>query len=172
VVEYNKFSSHLPALTLGVLKTSKPVLELGSGLGSTKVLRNLVRGGRKIVTIETDPCWYEVMYPEIGETRDHHYILINDLCLDHIEKITPLSGWGVIFVDHKTPDERVDLAREIIKEIKFDLLICHDTDYPKYREMNIFEDLKYSKTIDWIDPWTSIGSNTMTMDFLNLKGQE
>jgi len=146
------YLSHLPILSAAFNVTSGPVLELGSGLGSTLLLHGLCGcTQRKLVTLESDEKWilrflhYGRMWHEIKFVKDY---------LDLPEY---KQEWGLVFVDHGMYEQR---GYSILQLKHVPVIVVHDTCYPwLYNYMRAFQEYQY--VWDWKvwGPQTSIISN-------------
>jgi len=105
------YFSHYPVLAAAVACTTGPVLELGSGWGSTPLLRAMCHAmGRTLETYDTDPEWATTFdVPVVAdwltwEPQEPHY--------------------GVIFIDCSPGEIRKDLAMRL--KAHATLLVLHD----------------------------------------------
>ena len=132
--------------------TSGPVLELGSGLGSTLLLHGLCgSAGRKLTTLETDATWI-MRFTNYG--RDWHRIKL-------IESFVTLSeyeeNWGLAFIDHGISGQRA-VSITALKHIP--IIVVHDTCHPwLYGYAEAFKKFRY--IWDWkvSGPQTSVLSD-------------
>ena len=157
------YYTHQPILAAAMTITKGPVLELGSGLGSTLMLHGLCGAmGRELVTLESDEQW---MLKFINLGRSWHKF-------KHINSFKDLSeykkSWGLAFVDHGVSgDLEASKIRghsvEMLQDVP--ILIAHDTCFPwLYNYEKPLQLFKYRW--DWraqytLWPQTSVLSNTI-----------
>lgn len=116
------YLSHLPMLAAAMNVTSGPVLELGTGLGSTYLLHGLCGAtGRKLVSLESDGEW---LHRFLNYGRPWHELRKVDSYLDLPEYREP---WGMAFVDHGLYQER---GHSVLQLRHVPLIVVHDTCYP------------------------------------------
>lgn len=117
-----EWGSFLPALTACVAVTKGPVLEFGVGHYSSPVLHAMVLAcGRKLVSVESDPVWYELISKRFL-LRDVH---VFDRC-EYSEAVSKyLVPWGVVFIDSSPGGQaRADLFKAFISLSQF--VVVHD----------------------------------------------
>jgi hypothetical protein len=115
IADITNWSNHRPMLLLGLHLTEGPVLELGSGDGSTRYLRDYCKeSGRIFHTIDNNKQWCE----KTGST----YI---DDWADVIQEALQIRH-GLIFIDH-APGERRYLDAIALANAA-DILVLHDTE--------------------------------------------
>jgi len=89
-----RYATHLPALLYCVLKTTGPVLEIGSGPGSTPILRHLCGvTERDFASIESDSAWAE----STGALHSADYAMLPELANGH---------YSVVFIDNAPEGRR------------------------------------------------------------------
>jgi hypothetical protein len=121
------YATHQPVLYEAVMRSSGPVLELGSGEGSTALLHILCgQQQRELLTLDNDPTWlgrYEARFQspshDFGLVEDWHGVLHSD----------SVSGrrWGVAFID-SSPWESRTLALRLLRNTTM-FAVIHDVDY-------------------------------------------
>lgn len=156
--------SHVPWLGLLASRTTDAVVEFGIGAFSTTLLHVMVAmQGRKLVSYETDPAWFE-SYRSLESTNHHLELVKNWSVLD-------LGGpWDFAFVDcspafQERPDvsPRVSLVNRLRGRCKF--IACHDTeaDIPPsgggFGWKSLDGTFKYQTVLDKFRPWTTIYSD-------------
>lgn len=159
------YYTHQPILAAAMTITSGPVLELGSGLGSTLMLHGLCGAmNRKLVTVESDAAW---MNKFINYGRSWHTFRCVDTFVDLPEY---KQEWGLAFIDHGVGG---DMNAALIRGHSLDALqnvpviIAHDTCF--YWLYNYAEPLKLFKyRWDWrvqyeMSPQTTVVSKTINV---------
>ena len=123
----NEYATHQPFLWHMLHKTFKPILELGSGYGSTPLLHAYsAKHGIPLYTLDHDADWLSRFSSLKSELHKH-------ICVDVAkgwdafqEAIPKGIEWGVVFVDHGSWQSRVDCARAL--KDKADYILVHDFD--------------------------------------------
>ena len=116
--------SHLPLLKAALSVTSGPVLELGSGDGSTPFLHeHCLRHDRYLFTAESHPVWYEKWREMAGDL--HRLALVRDWL--EVPLLPPVGDrWAVVLVDNHPPEtRRANLTRF---QGAADIIVAHDTE--------------------------------------------
>ena len=150
-----RMATHVPVLVRAFDLSEGDVLEVGTGYFSTTILDWLCAiSGRKLVSYETDPKWFERAK---RLQSDYHDIIF----VENWDKI-PLDKkhWGLAFIDH-SPHLRRAIEIERLKD-KAEYIVAHDTeprsekgyDYPR-----IYPLFKYRFDYKKAEPWTSVLSN-------------
>lgn len=112
-LEHNDYSSHRPLLWLCLFHVKKhsTVIEFGSGLGSTPLLRQYCAENQiQFYSFDTDKEWCEKTGAEF----------VNDFA--NIE----LKNIAVLFIDGKPGEQRKDLVEQHRETA--DLIVIHDTE--------------------------------------------
>lgn len=153
--ELNNTCNHRVLLYEALKLTSGPVVELGSGHGSTPYLRQYCQDKkRKFSSYENDPDWAK----QTGST------LINDWT-----ELYPLDKIGVLFLDH-APGERRKEDLRLYKD-DADIIVIHDSEpvgAGNYQVRPLFKQFKYVVDLKSSGAWATMVSNTI--DFTNLVG--
>jgi len=122
----NEFATHQPVLYEAAARCTGPILELGAGEGSTRLLHAICRAsGRRLVTLDNDANWlrrYEPLRCDWHELR-----AVRNWAKALTDPSISSTDWGLIFVDGK-PWESRTLAVSLLKE-KATYIIVHDCDY-------------------------------------------
>lgn len=144
--------SHIPVLVEYVLKTDKPVVELGSGWYSTPLLSWLCFDrGLDFSSYESDMSWV------IG--LDGMTLHVNSYDDAPLER-----ELGIVFIDHAPAERRiVDIKR--VKD-NADYVIVHDTEPSEesaYHYSEIYDLFKYKKVYDKHLPHTTVLSNKIPL---------
>lgn len=114
------YFSHIPLLSAAAIKTTGPVLELGSGFGSTLLLHGLCGAmGRQLVTLDTDGEWLNKF---INLSRSWHRFKEVDSFVGLPEL---KERWGLAFVDHGISLQRGVSVVELSGST--DIIVCHDS---------------------------------------------
>lgn len=155
-----RMASHIPVLVRAFDLSEGDILEVGTGYFSTTLLHWLGETtGRKIVSYETSPKWFERAK---RYQCDYHDVIFVENWAD-----IPFDSkhWGLAFVDHDPHKERANTIRRLKDQAEF--IVAHDTeprsekgyDYPL-----IYPLFKYRFDYTKVEPWTSVLSNFNTLD--------
>lgn len=110
------YGTHRPVLWLALWLTQHsrlPIIEMGSGEGSTPYLREFcLRTGRDLLSIESDPDWAEKMGSKYTENWD---------ACEWWQK--PCS---ILFIDHAPGEHRVKALVE--SKDRAEIIVVHDTE--------------------------------------------
>lgn len=148
-------ASHIPILVRAFDLSEGDVLEVGTGYFSTTLLHWLgATTGRKIVSYETDPQWFE--RAKRYQNDYHDVIFVNDWDAIPLDQ----KQWGLAFIDHAPHARRsVDIKR--LKD-KAEYIVAHDTE-PRSEKLYGYPDIyslfKYRVDYKKVEPWTSVFSN-------------
>lgn len=165
----DQVATHQRCLIGSVLKTTGPILELGTGWYSTPILHEIaVSQQRHLVTLDNNKYWLEqfkatnwqsVTPLPIGlehEFHLFHYVEWWDDVRLKVRDYFPESEknrWSVVFVDNGPPIERYYLMRRFFFEIEKNLqkeptvFVFHDTeDYHPYGYSRIIPKFRYKFT--------------------------
>ena len=149
------YGSHVAILGGAVLRTTGPVLEIGSGHSSTPFLHEICAAqGRHLVTLELDAAWIE-NFVDL-RTPGHEVILATT---DVAKSPLLREDWGVVFIDHSPGETRgavITAARDHAEYV-----VAHDTEeianYGMEPSLNAF---KYRRDFRRNRPWTTVASMT------------
>lgn len=145
------YATHLPALIDAIIKTSGPVLELGSGKYSTPILHQLCCTWpdvpRHLVTVETDPTWFDLAV----QHRNEHHLVVSSF-----EAIELDNHWSVVFIDCELK-ERVKHLEQLKDRATF--LVLHDTSCVSYGYEKAVIGMKFARVWSDYQPWTTVVSN-------------
>ena len=123
----NEYATHQPFLWHYLKKTTKPILELGSGYGSTPLLHAYsAHHNIPLYTLDHDTAWLSRFSPL---KSDIHTLLSVDVSGDwqaFQDAIPTGIQWGVVFIDHGSWQSRVNCVR-FLKD-KAEYVIVHDFD--------------------------------------------
>jgi hypothetical protein len=106
----NRHFTHLPLLKAAAACTGGPVLELGSGDGSTRALHEICAStGRKLLTVENDWGWYK----KLSDLRCEFHRFAFVRSWDEAPLLPPVGArWGIVLVDQSPgPARRAAVAR-------------------------------------------------------------
>lgn len=125
------YLTHQPFLKHYVEKTTGDVLELGTGFGSTPMLRELLENsGRKLISVDHNLEWINKMKESCPENEYHKYIHTSNWCSTIINLST--QKWGIVFID-QNPWEARSISLYALRNAS-DYVIVHDVDYfPKHK---------------------------------------
>ena len=122
------YYTHVPILSAAMTFTKGPVLELGSGLGSTLMLHGLCGAmNRELVTLESDEAWM-LKFINLGRSW-HKFRYVKDF----VNLPEYKQSWGLAFVDHGVAgDLEASKIRghsvEMLQDVP--VLVIHDTCWP------------------------------------------
>lgn len=130
--KHNRFFTHQPILRYFVENTTKPILELGSGEGSTLYLHQVSEKQKvMLTTLDNDQKWL-ARYTKLKGLYHNLHMLPNKC--DGPTWVTAMRDlglhnkqWGVVFVDQSPWEARVESINMF--KAKADLIIVHDADY-------------------------------------------
>lgn len=143
--------SHIPVLAAAVVRYGGPVLELGSGIGSTLMLHGLCGALKfELTTLESDKLWFD-MVKEFE--RKWHRISMVDTFMDLPEYS---NRYTVAFVDHGIAEQRGHSVRSLKDSM---VIVVHDTCHPHLYDYKCLDDFKYRYDMSGIGPMTSVVSN-------------
>jgi len=145
----NAAGSHIPVLVKMMLKTTGPVLELGSGFNSTPLLYQLCRDqGRPFYSYESDPKWAKMVGNITMFTEDFDKVQIENI------------HWGLAFIDHKPGLRRIIDIRRIANNAEY--IVIHDSEPQTerdYKYSEIYPLFKYRYDYTKVRPNTTVLSN-------------
>lgn len=160
----NPFCTHQPVLIEAVKRTKGPILEMGSGEGSTVLLHKLCGDSREIWTVDHDPSWlrkYSGQFP--GANHVFHALTFAGM----LHSTALRREWGIVFLDQGDWQSREDCLG-VLKEYA-EIVIVHDSDAYAGRFDPQF---KHVKTYLPDEPWaavsgppTFVGSDKMEVDW-------
>jgi len=154
----NEFATHQPVLWTYLNETEGPVLELGSGYGSTMLLHIYCQKMNRILyTVDDNPAWLNKFTSCASDM--HRFVLLNKIVGNHEDASHWISflnreeirsaQWGLVFIDQSPWEARYHSA-EILKN-NAQILIIHDCDY--YPENNKY----FGKVIQRLQPYSTEG---------------
>lgn len=152
--------SHYPVLAMAVAKTTGPVLELGTGWGSTPLLHALCRD-RQLVSVESNAGWYERM--QIFASDRHRVQWCEPS--GWIDMLTTLASqsWSVAFVDFAPGELRGAAALLLANSARHILLHDAECDPPhgggNYRYDEIYSRFRFVEHYRICRPATAIVGN-------------
>ena len=146
------YETHRPVLCEAVLRTRGPILELGTGDGSTPALHSVAAEcSRRVFSFDHDRDWLDRFIHLRGERHFIAHLLSWDDC--------PIESqfWAVALVDHKPAERRVvDIARLAYRA---ELIVVHDTDSPEYGYEAILDSFAHRLEYREHQQWTTLLSN-------------
>jgi predicted O-methyltransferase YrrM len=153
---YKQQGTHMLNLIKAVGATTGDVCEVGCGFSSTPLL-HWITLGRKMVTYESDPEWFN--FARKFKSKNHKVRLANR----GFTNVDYDRHWSVVFIDHspKRPRKRGDDA---LKFKNADLIVLHDTEPEStdhYGYDKVFPHFKYRYDWTLCKPHCSIVSNTI-----------
>lgn len=152
------YFSHIPFLAATLTITTGPVLELGTGFGSTLLLHGLCGAQqRKLVSLESDAEWLKE-FKNLG--RSWH-ILKHVSDFGNIEEYD--LNWGLAFVDHGESLLRGESVNRL--KGKAEVIIAHDTCHHfLYNYLPAIESFRYRWDWPIMGPRTSVLSDTVPVN--------
>lgn len=156
-VSENDWDSHRPMLYCALLNTNGAVVELGSGLGSTPLLRSYCAdSNRAFYSFESNKEWAI----KTGSIFVNGYIIRDGESILN-EMFINLMDLGLMFIDFAPGEERKVALQQYAKMVA--VLVVHDTEPGAeyvYGLKEILSTFKYRK--DYAPegkPWTTAVSN-------------
>ena len=152
---YNKFSghgTHLPILdeVNKRFPNIKTIVEIGSGLISTRFFLNEFTNLERLISYETKEKWYEEMKVKVRDKR-HIYNLVSE----DVKSIANIEDGDLLFVDGMK-GHRMYALNNFSK--KYDLIVWHDSRMGKVvRATNVKRDYKYR--FEYIPKLKRVNSN-------------
>ena len=116
------WDTHRTLLTIAIREAApgSPVLELGTGYGSTRQLHALcAETGHPLVSYENNPVFHGWFQHLDGPGHSVRFVK------DYAEADIETTQWGVAFVDHSPASRRPIDARRLAAHC--DVLVVHDT---------------------------------------------
>ena len=140
------WGTHQPVLCEAVLRTNGPILELGSGYNSTRLIHHFTKGsGRQILTVDHDATWLSKFLDL--ESPTHQFKILSSW-----DEITEFKGpYSVVFVDEGLWESRVTSLKHFADKAMY--VVLHDSDYIQNQlQFNFADHYKYFKTFIPIEP--------------------
>lgn len=152
------YESHRPLLIEAIRLTTGPILELGSGEGSTPIIAAASKSeGRLAVSAETDEAWLRKIGARYRSPR-HQFVKVDDW--RDFEEIEKRSDWSVALVDCAPGEDRPDLANRLAFRCRF--VILHDTEKDSggnYRYERCLGNFRHVVEYRGMRPYTMVCSN-------------
>lgn len=160
------YGTHMIPLTVAVLNTSGPVLELGCGDYSTPLLHALCANeSRTLISADTDKKWLS-LFKDL-ESKWHRFVYVPVYQDDWEKNPNPQkwsdigndTHWSVVLIDHRPGERRiVDIIR--LRD-HVDVFVVHDTQQPTYGYDAVFKTFKYKYTYMRYATTTTLLSDTI-----------
>lgn len=174
----NEYATHQPFLWHYLKKTNKPILELGSGYGSTPLLHAYSACHNiPLYTLDHDKEWLANFSSYESDLHNICHVDVSGGWEAFEAAIPNAIEWGLVFIDQGSWESRVNCAR--LLRSKAEYILIHDCDcviksfglgkvikdivpYKSQGVYDVSEDFSYS-VIAWPDfPWpTSSGPPTL-----------
>lgn len=174
-------ATHQRCLIGSVMRTSGPILELGTGWYSTPLLHEIATvQQRPLITLDNNKHWLEQFKATDWKKKSTIYGLGNDYhqlrLVDWWDQalLAPQdyglkhTSWSVVFVDHGPPIERYYVVNRMLEEIKRGIyeepsvFVLHDTeDRHPYGYSRILPKFKYEFTDRCQKAHTTVCSNSL-----------
>jgi len=181
------WSTHLPVLVAVVAKTQGPVLELGCGHYSTRVLHALCGAqgrsgasseppreaqGRQLLTLDTNPGWL-ARFKDLESPI--HRVVYTDTIAEFVRFVWTASNgasfphggrWSVVFEDSGIAQRRPDNIAAL--RAITDLFVVNNTEpgRPVYQYERILPSFPYRWDYKRYPVWTSVISDSPLPDWL------
>ncbi|MFH1985402.1 MAG: hypothetical protein ABIL58_26495 [Pseudomonadota bacterium] len=134
--KHDEFATHQPVLVELLKRTSGDIIELGCGLGSTALIKELTGDRRRLVSVESDYQWYSKF--KHLETAHHQLYYLNagnEDCAKTGEKWAAFlegilfgeSGFEVALIDQSPWTARTHCLNLLKNRVPY--IIVHDVDY-------------------------------------------
>lgn len=154
-----RYGSHLLVLLQAVFRTYGPILELGMGTFSTRLLHDICTlEKRQLVSCESDSRMRTWAYRFRSKFHLVHYLSDWDQA--------PIDvPWDVALIDHSPSERRITEIRRLANLAQY--LVVHDTDRgfeAKYHYREVFKEFKHSLTWTAVSPHTMVLSNFRSLD--------
>jgi hypothetical protein len=147
-----EYETHQKVLREFVLKTDKPILELGAGDSSTRQIHEWCTN--YILTVDDNRMWLE-RYSDLEGSR-HGFMMLYELEED---KLYLDFNWGLVFIDLSTQELR---KQAVLKYKSADYLVIHDGNYmfrDSFTREEFSDIFRYWKEFDELFPTTVVASN-------------
>jgi hypothetical protein len=162
-MSYDIYATHAPLLALALSRTVGPVLELGTGYGSTPLIHALTRG-RFVLSLDSDKAWLEKFH-RLAVPR-HQFRHVSDwpscrMIEDEVDR------WSVALVDCAPGEARTPLIARLAD--RCDIVVAHDSekDYASgadYKYEKVTGLFKFVSEYRFLRPYTLALSNTAQID--------
>lgn len=144
-------ATHQATLVEAMLKTRGPVLELGCGEFSTRILHAMCEHqGRKLLTLDNNAAWLAKYHDLACEW--HQLRLIADWQTEYLGK-TP---FGLVFVDHAPAVARVPVVMRLIRSELATTFVIHDAESDEYGWQQLWPLFRSIDRRTAERPWTAI----------------
>lgn len=161
-----EYGTHMCPLTVAVVNTVGPILELGSGDYSTPLLHALcAKNKRLLVSTDTDKKWLD-LFMDL-ERSWHTFVYISVYEDDYQLNPKPHKWdsigndihWSVVFIDHRPGERRVEDIIRLRKNT--DIFVVHDTHEPSYGYEPTLSSFKYRYLYERYFTTTTLVSDTV-----------
>lgn len=120
-------ATHRPVLDAAVAATNGPLVEFGSGYGSTPLLHARSKNeNRLLVTADHDAAWLDRFRAQM-ESPLHRFVQVSDWTTELAAAKWDDERWSVVFVDQGDWEARANTVRRF-KDVA-ELIVVHDCDY-------------------------------------------
>lgn len=119
--------THQPFLKFYAERCDKPILELGCGEGSTRMLHDICkRKGLNLVTVENDRAWM-ARYQDLAGLG-HCFVSVDGSWSDTMKRHHfDEAEWGLVFIDQSPWEARTECMNLFADQA--DYVVIHDVDY-------------------------------------------
>lgn len=150
------YATHIEVLAAAVLRTTGPILELGTGEYSTPLLR-VLRGDRPLLSLESDAEWLERF--RSMECQGHAIRLVTDW-----DAVDVAQYWGLVVLDHAPAHRRIIEGRRVAAWA--DIVVVHDTEAACYDWSRLWSQFDWVFTFTKHPNWTSLAGRGTPPDWM------
>lgn len=141
------FSTHQQLLVRYLLRSSGPILELGCGGYSTKIIHEFAREqGRHATTVDTDQEWIDQFMDLQSPFHQIQFV-------QNWDEWVPDGTYGLAFIDHSPGERREVDIRRLIGHVEY--FVMHDSEDPAYGYSNIINLIEHLETDTSAIPYTT-----------------
>jgi hypothetical protein len=156
------FGTHAPVLRAAIERTQGPVLELGMGNYSSRLIAHCA-GNRPILSIDETRDWMARFTDLAGPM---HRIMLCPFSTTNWPdwNMAPYHAarWSVALVDQHPASGRLVSIAALEQNCEF--IVVHDTEAPTYYYEPLLRGFKYRYDHKAITPWTTVVSNVRPFD--------
>jgi hypothetical protein len=158
----SQFGTHAPVLRAAIERTTGPIIELGMGNYSSRLIHHLARG-RPTFSVDETKDWMARFTDLSGPT--HHIVLCPFSTTNWPDwNMVPyqMARWSVALVDQHPASGRLVSIAALENNCEF--IIAHDTEQSLYFYEPLFRNFKYRYDHKALTPWTTVVSNVRPFD--------
>lgn len=165
------FFSHMPVLAAAVAMSDGPVIEFGTGWGSTPMLHMMCgMRGRFLVSMDTDEAWARTFGDGYFCPRRHEFKVLAPATLGVVKRVELVEEyarsmaqacqWGVVFVDCAPGEARGRVVMAFKGRAKW--IVAHDYDESPTNTNGygpLKDAFKHRSVMKRMRPWTVVWSD-------------